>query len=70
MSFAEYAYTEVLKPKFLKKLANTILLHITPIEDWDKLIKHLPGRRYTNIVGVKGYSLAFIHRDQSPSIFR
>jgi FkbM family methyltransferase len=30
MSFAEYIYTEVLKPKTLKTITNAILLHILP----------------------------------------
>jgi FkbM family methyltransferase len=30
---------------------------VTPLEDWDALIAHLPGRKYTDIVGVKGYNL-------------
>ncbi|RME89296.1 MAG: FkbM family methyltransferase [Anaerolineae bacterium] len=30
---------------------------ITPLGDWDRLIARLPGRRYTNIVGVKGYAI-------------
>ena len=30
---------------------------VTPLEDWDALITSLPGRKYTDIVGVKGYQL-------------
>ena len=30
---------------------------ITPLEDWDALIARLPGRKYKDIVGVKGYDL-------------
>jgi FkbM family methyltransferase len=30
---------------------------VTPLEDWDALISGLPGRRYTDVVGVKGYKL-------------
>ena len=29
---------------------------VTPLEDWDALIANLPGRKYTDIVGVKGYT--------------
>jgi FkbM family methyltransferase len=28
---------------------------VTPLEDWDIFIARLPGRKYTDIVGVKGY---------------
>ena len=28
---------------------------VIPLEDWDKLIARLPERKYTNIIGVKGY---------------
>lgn len=28
-----------------------------PLEDWDQLIARLPERKYTNIIGVKGYTL-------------
>ena len=31
---------------------------VTPLEDWQALIAHLPGRKYTDIVGVKGYDLS------------
>ncbi|MBN1451285.1 MAG: FkbM family methyltransferase [Anaerolineales bacterium] len=31
---------------------------ITPLEDWEALIARLPGRKYTDIVGVKGYDLS------------
>jgi len=30
---------------------------VTPLEDWDALITSLPERKYTDIVGVKGYQL-------------
>jgi hypothetical protein len=30
---------------------------VTPLEDWGALIASLPGRKYTDIVGVKGYQL-------------
>ena len=30
---------------------------VTPLEDWKTLIASLPGRKYTDIVGVKGYDL-------------
>ena len=30
---------------------------VTPLEDCDALIASLPGRKYTDIVGVKGYDL-------------
>ncbi|GAB4503334.1 MAG: hypothetical protein Fur0043_03260 [Anaerolineales bacterium] len=30
---------------------------VTPLEDWDALIARLPERKYTNIIGVKGYVL-------------
>jgi FkbM family methyltransferase len=29
----------------------------TPLKDWDALVARLPGRKYTDIVGVKGYDL-------------
>ena len=31
---------------------------ITPLNDWDRLIARLPGRKYMNIIGVKGYDLS------------
>ena len=31
---------------------------VTPLEDCDALIASLPGRKYTDIVGVKGYQLS------------
>ena len=30
---------------------------VTPLTDWNALIASLPGRKYTDIVGVKGYDL-------------
>lgn len=30
---------------------------VTPLENWDRLIARLPERKYTNIIGVKGYQL-------------
>ena len=30
---------------------------VLPLEDWDQLIARLPERKYTNIIGVKGYQL-------------
>jgi FkbM family methyltransferase len=30
---------------------------VVPLEDWDQLIAHLPERKYTNLIGVKGYDL-------------
>jgi len=30
---------------------------IIPLENWDQLIARLPERKYTNIIGVKGYQL-------------
>jgi len=30
---------------------------VTPLEDWDSLISSLPERKYTDIVGFKGYQL-------------
>jgi FkbM family methyltransferase len=30
---------------------------VVPLEDWDQLIIRLPERKYTNIIGVKGYIL-------------
>jgi len=30
---------------------------VMPLEDWDQLIARLPERKYTNIVGIKGYKL-------------
>ena len=30
---------------------------VIPLEDWDQLIARLPERKYTNIIGVKGYAL-------------
>jgi FkbM family methyltransferase len=31
---------------------------VTPLEDWEALIASLAGRKYTDIVGVKGYDLS------------
>jgi len=31
---------------------------VIPLEDWDQLIARLPERKYTNIIGVKGYNLS------------
>ncbi len=30
---------------------------VVVLDDWDALIARLPGRKYTNIIGVKGYTL-------------
>jgi FkbM family methyltransferase len=30
---------------------------VIPLEDWDRLIARLPERKYTNIIGVKGYEI-------------
>ncbi len=30
---------------------------VVPLEDWERLITRLPERKYTNIIGVKGYAL-------------
>ena len=30
---------------------------VVPLEDWDQLIARLPKRKYTNIIGVKGYEI-------------
>ena len=30
---------------------------VTQLDDWDRLIARLPERKYTNIIGVKGYQL-------------
>lgn len=30
---------------------------VVPLEDWDQLIARLPERKYTNLIGVKGYDL-------------
>jgi hypothetical protein len=30
---------------------------VTPLEDWNALIANLPGRKYADVVGVKGYRL-------------
>jgi len=30
---------------------------VIPLENWDQLIARLPERKYTNIIGVKGYQL-------------
>lgn len=30
---------------------------VTPLEDWDELINSLPERKYTDIVGFKGYTI-------------
>jgi FkbM family methyltransferase len=30
---------------------------VVPLEDWELLITRLPERKYTNIIGVKGYNL-------------
>jgi len=31
---------------------------IVPLESWDRLIARLPERKYTNLIGVKGYQLS------------
>ena len=31
---------------------------VTPLENWDALITSLPGRKYTDVVGVKGYQIS------------
>jgi FkbM family methyltransferase len=31
---------------------------IVPLENWDRLIARLPERKYTNLIGVKGYPLS------------
>ena len=28
-----------------------------PLEDWKRLIARLPERKYTNIIGIKGYNI-------------
>jgi hypothetical protein len=30
---------------------------VVPLEDWNQLIARLPERKYTNLIGVKGYDL-------------
>ncbi len=54
-----YAYLELLTRLgfTLYELHEHPRGHITPLGDWDRLIARLPGRRYTNIVGAKGYAL-------------
>lgn len=31
---------------------------VTPLENWDRLFERLPGRKYTNLIGVKGYQIS------------
>ncbi len=42
----------------LYELKERPLGHIEPLEDWDALIKRLHGRKYTNLIAVKGYKIA------------
>lgn len=42
----------------LFELKEKPLGHIEPLEDWDLLIKRLHGRKYTNLIGIKGYEIA------------
>jgi FkbM family methyltransferase len=30
---------------------------LVPLDDWEALVRRLPGRKYTNLIGVKGYPL-------------
>ncbi len=41
----------------LYELKEKPLGHIEPLEDWDALIARLHGRKYTNLIAVKGYEL-------------
>jgi len=41
----------------LYELKEKPLGHIEPLEDWDILIKRLHGRKYTNLIGIKGYDI-------------
>ncbi|MBT3336606.1 MAG: FkbM family methyltransferase [Anaerolineae bacterium] len=41
----------------LYELKEKPLGHIEPLEDWDTLIARLHGRKYTNLIAVKGYEL-------------
>ncbi len=41
----------------LYELKEKPLGHIVPLENWDSLIKRLHGRKYTNLIAVKGYDL-------------
>ena len=42
----------------LYELKERPLGHIEPLEAWDALIKRLHGRKYTNLIAVKGYKIA------------
>ena len=42
----------------LYELKERPLGHIEPLENWDMLIKRLHGRKYTNLIAVKGYEIA------------
>jgi hypothetical protein len=41
----------------LYELKEKPLGHVEPLEDWDTLIARLHGRKYTNLIAVKGYDL-------------
>ncbi len=41
----------------LYELKEKPLGHVVPLEDWDTLIARLHGRKYTNLIAVKGYDI-------------
>ena len=41
----------------LYELKERPLGHIIPLENWDSLIARLHGRKYTNLIAVKGYEI-------------
>lgn len=42
----------------LYELKERPLGHIEPLSNWDAIIKRLHGRKYTNLIAVKGYEIA------------
>ncbi|MEW6028689.1 MAG: FkbM family methyltransferase [Chloroflexota bacterium] len=42
----------------LYELKETPRGKLVPIEDWERLIHNLPGRKYMNLVGLKGYNIS------------
>ena len=43
---------------------------VVPLEDWGKLIARLPERKYTNIIGVKGYTPFACHRQATIDLYK
>ena len=54
-----YEYLQMLKDVgfTLYELKEKPRGKVVPLEDWDQLIARLPERKYTNLIGVKGYNL-------------